>query len=218
MHRVALAVSLLAAGALAPAAAVASSESSFRCDGGLVAVGDLTVDLLGKCGDPALRDVLVAEAGVATLRKDPLAVDAFSTEAAVEQWTFNFGPNRFLMIVTVESGHVVRIERGGYGYSAEKLKTAEKPRCESSTIRVGDQKIDVLAKCGSPTTQDARREKRGVSGPGPAGGGASTTFAYATVLVETWIYDLGPNRFIVIATLENGTVTAVDHGGYGYRR
>jgi hypothetical protein len=218
MRHAVLAIIFLAALVLEPAAAFASSETSFRCEGGLVAVGDLTVDLLGKCGDPAIRDVLVAEAGVATLRRDPLAVDSFSTEAAVEQWTFNFGPNRFLMIVTVESGHVVRIERGGYGYSPEKLKSADKPRCESSTIRVGDQKIDVLAKCGPPTTQDARREKRGVSGPGPAGGGAATTFAYATVLVETWIYDLGPNRFIVIATLENGTVTAVEHGGYGYRR
>ena len=36
--------------------------------------------------------------------------------------------------------------------------------------------------------------------------------------IETWTYDLGPNRFITIATLQDGKVIAVEHGGYGYRR
>ena len=38
------------------AAAPARADSSIRCSGGLVSVGDARVDLLGKCGLPALEE------------------------------------------------------------------------------------------------------------------------------------------------------------------
>jgi hypothetical protein len=54
---------------------------------------------------------------------------------------------------------------------------------------------------------------------GPARAGRVVlAVAYTTVQIETWTYDLGPDRFITIATLQDGKVTAVEHGGYGYRR
>jgi hypothetical protein len=33
-----------------------------------------------------------------------------------------------------------------------------------------------------------------------------------------WTYDLGPDAFVHVVTLENGRVTAVERRGYGYRR
>lgn len=38
------------------ATASRASETSLRCDGGLISLGDMQLDLLGKCGEPALRD------------------------------------------------------------------------------------------------------------------------------------------------------------------
>lgn len=206
----------LLASVLAPATSLAA-ESSIRCGGGIVQVGDTQVDLLGKCGDPVLRDVVVAESGVAIVREEPLALDATSTTAAVEHWTFNFGPNRLVQIVTVEAGRVVRIETGSYGYDPERVRTrGGEPPCDSSAIRVGHRKLDLLARCGPPTARAVRQERRATSEATTAHG--ATAIAYTTVQIETWTYDLGPNRFITIATLQDGRVTAVDHGGYGYRR
>lgn len=207
----------LLASALAPGSALAAAETSIACDGGTVRVGDTRVDLLGKCGEPVLKDVAVAEGGVAVVREEPLAIDAASTFAAVEQWTFNFGPNRFVQVVTLEAGRVVRIERGSYGYDPERLRAREgAPPCDASEIRVGHRKLDLLARCGPPTARDVRRERRAASQPSAAQG--ATEIAFATVQVETWTYDLGPRRFVTIATLANGEVVAVEHGGYGYRR
>jgi len=209
----------LVASLLAPAPGFAdlAAESSIACSGGIVQVGDTQVDLLGKCGDPVLRDVDVVEAGVAILREDPLALDGSSSTAAVERWTFNFGPNRFVEIFTLESGRIVRIERGSYGYDPERVRTrGGGPPCDSSEIRVGHRKLDLLARCGPPTARDVRRERRAASQPEAVQGG--TAVAYTTVQIETWTYDLGPDRFVTIATLQDGKVTAVEHGGYGYRR
>jgi Protein of unknown function (DUF2845) len=36
--------------------------------------------------------------------------------------------------------------------------------------------------------------------------------------VEVWTYDFGPDAFVRFALLENGVVTRVDTGGYGYAR
>jgi hypothetical protein len=75
--------------------ATAASESSLRCAGGLVGLGDATIDLLGKCGAPALREPRVDEAWVAfggggsSVQRRVLL--------AVERWTYDFGPQRFLM-------------------------------------------------------------------------------------------------------------------------
>jgi hypothetical protein len=37
-----------------------------------------------------------------------------------------------------------------------------------------------------------------------------------TVVHEVWTYNFGPNRFQQLVVLENGRVTRVDSGGYGY--
>jgi hypothetical protein len=209
VHVLSLAALLVAA---FPAAA---DDSSIRCDGGIVQLGDTRVDLLGKCGEPTLRDVTLQETGVAVARNGPIPVDAVTTTATVEQWTFNLGANRLVQIVTLESGRVVRIEGGSYGYDPQRLRAGRGGRpCDSSAISVGDRKLDLLAKCGEPNGRDVRREKRAVS----MGAGDATAIQFTTVEIEVWTYDLGPHQFIVIATVEGGKVVALRHGGYGYRR
>ncbi len=208
-------VRVLSLAALLVAASPAADDSSIRCDGGIVQLGDTRIDLLGKCGEPSLRDVAVRETGVTLARNGPTPVDALTTTATVEQWTFNLGPNRFVQIVTLESGRVVRIEGGSYGYDPQRLRAGRGgPPCDSSAISVGDRKLDLLAKCGEPNGRDVRREKRAAS----TAAGDSTAIQFTTVEIEVWTYDLGPHQFIVIATVEGGKVVAVKHGGYGYRR
>jgi hypothetical protein len=193
-------LAVLAAGgslALWPRSARADS---IQCDGGIVSVGDSKIDLLGKCGPPALVDERPDKRWTSTGGR---------ALVAVEQWTYNFGPNRFLQFVTLVDGRVTRVDRGGYGYPPERLSgppTTGRARCDPADLRVGDSKLDLLAKCGEPAVKESRLEKR------PGAGGA------VTVQVDVWTYDFGPQSFVEHATLEDGKVTRVDRGGYGYAR
>jgi hypothetical protein len=169
-----------------------------RCDGGIVSVGDAKIDLLGKCGPPALVEERPDKQWTSTGGR---------ALVSLERWTYNFGPSRFLMFATLVDGKVLRFERGGYGYPPEKLAGRQAPgraRCDSSAIRVGDAKIDLLAKCGEPAIQETRLERR-FDGVG-----------MAVVDVDLWTYDFGPQSFVEHVTLEDGKVVLVERGGYGY--
>jgi len=200
MTRAPLALLLAAGGLAAPAQAVAA-DTSLRCDGGIVSVGDFKVDLLAKCGEPALVEERLDKRW---------AGPGVRSAVTVEQWTYNFGPNRFLQFVTLVTGKVTAVERGGYGYPPERLRPAPpapRPGCAPSEPAVGDSTLDLLARCGEPATRDTRLDLR-------ANGAGGTT----AVQVEVWTWDFGPRHFLLIVTLENGKVTEVGHGGYGYAR
>lgn len=193
--------SLLLAGIwLLPPAWVTGSDSSIQCDGGIVSTGDTKIDLLGKCGEPAMVEE----------RQSKQRYDTVTILVTTEVWTYNFGPNRFLQFVTVTDGKVTSVERGGYGYPPEQARDRPKPgraRCDPSALHVGDRKIDLLAKCGEPALKDLKLEKR--LGGDPAAGSV-------LVEIETWTFDFGPQRFTQRVILEDGKVVQVERGGYGY--
>jgi hypothetical protein len=196
-----------------PAAAVAGSDSSIRCAHGLVSLGDATVDLLGKCGEPTLRDghaeltsIVYTTAGRAPAR---------AIAVGVEHWTYDFGPQRFIVMVTVTGGKVTAIENGGYGYvKAEPAAvTLRRAGCEPSALHVGDTKLDLLARCGEPTLAERRDDL--VRLVADAANGVILTRT-VIVPVEVWTYDFGPQTFVRFVTLEDGVVTGIDTGGHGY--
>jgi len=194
-----------------------ATESTLRCKGGVVSLGDATIDLLGKCGPPTLREPLVDEGGYASrVGYSPLRQSIF---VAAERWSYDFGPRQFQMFVVLEAGKVARIETGrNWGYSEEQpepvgLKRAE---CDSSAIREGDSKIDLLARCGEPVIVDVR--------PAPdllafdSYRGVIKGQAARIVDVEVWTYDFGPQQLVRFVYLQNGFVRRVETGGHGYAR
>jgi hypothetical protein len=194
------------------------ADDAIRCDGGLVTVGDAALDVAAKCGPPALREEHLVERGASWREGAPGVTRERRDVSVVERWTYNFGPDRFIQIVTLAGGKVRHVEHGGYGYPPERLRpgpTAGPSRCEPD-LRLGDTTLDVLAKCGEPALRDRRDEQRAVLLD--AAGGEARVARTATVAVETWTYDLGPDRLLVIATLEDGKVVSLDRGGYGYAR
>jgi hypothetical protein len=69
-------------------------------------------------------------------------------------------------------------------------------RCKNKLVRVGDTKIDVLKKCGSPTLKGSGRD---------ATGGA-----------DVWVYNLGSGKTMRILKFTGPKVTAIeksDHYG-----
>ena len=105
----------LLAAAAGLAVPLASAADSIRCDGGIVSGGDPKIDLIGKCGPPALQEVRHLDRAGYVL--GGLAERA-RVVSSVETWSYDFGPRRFLQIVTIERGRVVAIERGGGRYAA----------------------------------------------------------------------------------------------------
>ncbi len=196
---------LAAACALAPAPP-ATADSSIHCDHGIVQVGDAKIDLLGKCGPPALQEVRFEERAV------PSSEVAWSPDTgaflpaqrrvavALEIWTYDFGPQRFIQVVTMEAGRIVAIERGGYGYAASPRAgeaLIPRARCQPEAIRAGDTTYDVLTRCGEPASRDVYPEP---------------------LALEVWTYDFGPQVFVRFVHLENGKVARVETGSYGYAR
>ena len=197
-------------------AAAGGSESSIRCAGGLVGVGDATIDLLGKCGMPALREVRASDTFVAVATVG----STFGRSAVLtsERWTYDFGPQQFLMFVVVEGGRIVSIHRGGYGYNRTEVPV-ELPRatCEWTSLHVGDAKIDLLGRCGEPALVEMRKEGVLEGGPGTLRD-ASALSRTGLRDVEVWTYDFGPQSFVRFVVLDGGVVVRIDTGSRGYAR
>jgi hypothetical protein len=91
-----------------------------ECTEQVLSVGDSKSDVAAKCGDPYLKDVHQEE-----LRERLVNGEVSNTFVAVEEWTYNLGPNRFTRILTFRNGKLVDIRTGGYGYE---LKQDEKKK------------------------------------------------------------------------------------------
>ena len=95
-------------------------------------------------------------------------------------------------------------------------------RCGSKIIPIGERKGDVLRKCGEPlnvTTWVEVRTRRefgsGVLDPDP-GFRRFPLFVEELVTIEEWEYNFGSNQFIRYLRFENGRLTRITEGDYGY--
>lgn len=203
----------LAAVAFLLLAALDARAESIRCRGGIVSVGDSKLDLMGKCGRPAFQDGRIDERAVSIARDDGVTTSR-RTFVGVETWSYDFGPKQFTYTVTLDGGRILRIERGGYGYAGEQPRAAkiDAARCDPARLDVGDTKLDVLSECGEPFSVDVRREEWLVGTADGEGSVART----ATREIEVWTYDFGPRQLLRMLELEDGKVTRIDTGGYGY--
>ena len=69
----------------------------FRCGTELVSVGDSTWEVLHKCGEPDLKELIK------------------SNGVNVEKWTYNCGSLRFIRILTFSGGALRAVKSGDYG-------------------------------------------------------------------------------------------------------
>ncbi len=95
-------------------------------------------------------------------------------------------------------------------------------RCGTKIIVLGERQYDVLRKCGEPsnvTTWAEMRTKKefgaGVLDPDP-GFRRVPLLVEELVTIEEWEYNLGSNSFIRYLRFENGRLTKITEGDYGY--
>lgn len=89
----------------------AITTGTMYCDGRIVSIGDTAGEVIGKCGQPAY-----------TLQHEQKIIDdnypagRIITTVIVDDWTFNFGPDRFQYHLLLKNGRVAEIESLDYGY------------------------------------------------------------------------------------------------------
>jgi hypothetical protein len=96
-------------------------------------------------------------------------------------------------------------------------------RCESGRlVYTGDHMYEVRKKCGDPDMVTQRLEKRKVTQKiwrWTAGVAEEIEEEREVeVLIDEWVFDLGPERFIRIVSFEDSRVTCVNTGNYGSKR
>jgi len=101
---------------LGPRPAPAPPIPRARCDQLAFHVGDTTLDLLARCGEPALRDARVVSSSASAAAASGLLEVGTFTEV-VEIWTYDLGPQTLTRRVIIRAGKVVEVETGSYGYS-----------------------------------------------------------------------------------------------------
>jgi hypothetical protein len=82
-------------------------------------------------------------------------------------------------------------------------------RCGNKLVAIGDTKVEVLAKCGQPDLIETEEMREVVTSAD------KDDLQKITTIVETWIYDLGPDRFVKILKFEGATLISIEDGSYG---
>jgi hypothetical protein len=212
--------SLILTAALLSAAAAASADS-LECQGRRVSVGDTKVDLLGKCGEPSLREERTEERQSFSLDKTAQTGEAKKVTEVIERWTYNFGPQRFVQYVTLAGGRVRSIASGGYGYVQAQAEERPAPgavpvaRCDAMrSFNLGDRVFDVLARCGEPASRESKQVE--VSSLAVDASGSATSGTAATTAVEIWTYNFGGGSFLRRLVFRDGVLVKLETGGYGY--
>ena len=96
----------------------ASRAQAMHCQQRLVRVGDASTRVLDLCGQPA-EMVERTETRTRTIQRQApdgtVIYDTVSVTVVVEQWTYDFGPQRFMRRLWFEGGVLQRMSTLGYG-------------------------------------------------------------------------------------------------------
>ncbi len=87
-------------------------------------------------------------------------------------------------------------------------------RCGTRVITSGDPADKVLQFCGSPVSVQTRHAERPYIDE--LGRSYLSRGLVEEVVIEEWMYNLGPNQLMRLVRIENGRVVEVKSLGYGY--
>lgn len=99
---------------------------SLSCNQRIVSTGDSRYQVRATCGDPddatqrieyrTLRGRVVGPCTRTGAKIRCEQTEEIVVEVVVDEWTYDFGRNRFIEYVTFEQGRLIRVKSGSYGY------------------------------------------------------------------------------------------------------
>ncbi len=211
-----------------------SLASSLRCRNKIVSIGDHKWEIQSLCGPPAFIDqhqeeriskryikIKKDDGNKSTgnnrkegdgpprdfgrnLERDYGFVDERKLLINSEEWTYNFGPDRFVRTLIFENSRLVAIDTGGYGY--DETKTGQ------SSAEVGDSKAVVFMKYGQPTYTDQYQEEEIHA----VNNREDENYFYVEectkyINVDEWTYDFGPRRLTQRLLFKNNKLVHIDY-------
>ena len=93
-----------------------AAGDSIRCGTRIISDGDHVARLLRYCGEPDFAHTRRALRPFVSLT-GATYYPGFPEEVWIEEWTYNFGPHKFMRLVTLENGVVTGVKNLGYGYT-----------------------------------------------------------------------------------------------------
>lgn len=101
--------------------------SELRCGLELVNIGDTKSEVLDKCGEPSSIEGWEEERIKRDFYRSTMDEDLEDYErsriplfvkehVSIEEWLYNFGPNKFVRYLRFENGRLKKISTGGYGH------------------------------------------------------------------------------------------------------
>jgi hypothetical protein len=106
---VSIVIMLIVAAIQVPSYAI--TTGTMYCEGRIVSIGDTAGEVISKCGQPA--DTFQHKQKIVD---DNYPAGRIITTVIVDDWTFNFGPDRFQYRLLLKNGRVAEIESLDYGY------------------------------------------------------------------------------------------------------
>jgi Protein of unknown function (DUF2845) len=112
-------------GAVVLLSAADVSANGMRCNNKLVRPGDSSYQVKSLCGPPddmqqRTEQRRVARAVERPCTDSPTGRCAFVVEdviqVVIDEWTYDFGPQRFVQFLTFEAGKLLTVKSGGYGH------------------------------------------------------------------------------------------------------
>jgi hypothetical protein len=123
MIRFFIVITLLMIGVCVPAMV---DGSGFRCGTWVISRGDTKYEVLAKCGEPDFVELWESVRIRRDYSRGRLYEDDFGRHyeqpfytreyTVIEEWTYNFGPRKFIRYLRFENGILRRIITGDYGY------------------------------------------------------------------------------------------------------
>lgn len=174
--------------------------ASMRCNGKIVSTGDSRFTVLTRCGEPSGR--VDWEEEISEFISPFEKVSRFIT---VEEWVYNFGPTRFIRVLSFRDGVLTDIQTRDYGFPRD-ARPGFPCRDEAD---MGDTQVEILIKCGPPAYKEVREAETARR---------LDRFRRRRILirVEEWYYNYGPAYFIDILVFENGRLVNMRTGEQGY--
>lgn len=95
--------------------------ATLRCGNQLASDGASKSDVLMKCGEPMAKDSRTEAVGEKTKQRTERSSGTTTTTTehvvykTIEEWTYNFGPQRLMQVAVFENGQLVDVRSAGYG-------------------------------------------------------------------------------------------------------
>jgi hypothetical protein len=94
----------------------ATQAQALRCGSELVSREDHLVEVLRKCGDPSYVTTWIERRSYRVYHHHyPYYRDKYG-DVSIEEWIYNFGPQRFMQLLRFENGRLKKIRSLDYGY------------------------------------------------------------------------------------------------------